>query len=242
MECRGGGRDRDGDGGGSHFFTASKTILNQIQRLLLWGIKSNLHSIPTDCNQRDERHGWMADAHLAAESAMLKFDMAAFYTNFLRDIRDVQDEKGQITDTVPHIWGSRPADPAWGTACPLIAWYMYQYYGDTRILADQQIQSPQVLAELQKIECYVCGYSIGHEVIPESCPRCGASRYAFEKDITLRKAWELARSGMTATLGILADAQKESEGRMKDVLSRQIDIERNLLSDMRRELEGIRAK
>jgi alpha-L-rhamnosidase len=62
--------------------------------------------------------------------------MAAFYTNFLRDIRDVQDEKGTITDTVPHIWGSRPADPAWGTAYPLIAWYVYQYYGDKRILED----------------------------------------------------------------------------------------------------------
>jgi len=62
--------------------------------------------------------------------------MAAFYTNFLRDIRDVQDEKGTITDTVPHIWGSRPADPAWGTAYPLIAWYVYQYYGDRRVLED----------------------------------------------------------------------------------------------------------
>ena len=61
----------------------------------------------------------------------MNFDMAAFYTNFVRDIRDVQDEKGRITDTVPHIWGSRPADPAWGTAYPLICWYMYQYYGDT---------------------------------------------------------------------------------------------------------------
>jgi alpha-L-rhamnosidase len=117
-------------------FACSKPVLNAIQRIVTWGQKTNLHSIPTDCNQRDERMGWMGDAQGTAEEAMMNFDMAAFYTNFLRDILDVQDEKGQITDTVPHIWGSRPADPAWGTAYPLIAWYMYQSYGDRRILEE----------------------------------------------------------------------------------------------------------
>ncbi len=117
-------------------FSCSKPVLNSLQRIIVWGQKTNLHSIPTDCCQRDERMGWMGDAQGTAEEAIYNFDMAAFYTNFLRDIRDVQDEKGTITDTVPHIWGSRPADPAWGTAYPLIAWYVYQYYGDRRILED----------------------------------------------------------------------------------------------------------
>jgi alpha-L-rhamnosidase len=80
--------------------------------------------------------GWMGDAQGTAEEALFNFDMAAFYTNFLRDIADVQDDQGRITDTVPHIWGGRPADPAWGTAYPLLAWYMYRYYGDTRVLEE----------------------------------------------------------------------------------------------------------
>ncbi len=117
-------------------FACSKQILNDLQRIIVWGQKTNLHSIPTDCCQRDERMGWMGDAQGTAEEAIYNFDMAAFYTNFLRNIRDVQDEKGTITDTVPHVWGSRPADPAWGTAYPLICWYVYQYYGDRRILED----------------------------------------------------------------------------------------------------------
>ncbi len=117
-------------------FACSKPVLNGLQRIIIWGQKTNLHSVPTDCDQRDERMGWMGDAQGTAEEAILNFDMAAFYANFLRDIRDVQDEKGQITDTVPHIWGSRPADPAWGTAYPLIAWYMYRYYGDRRVLEE----------------------------------------------------------------------------------------------------------
>ncbi len=117
-------------------FSCSKPVLNQLQRTIVWGQKTNLHSIPTDCCQRDERMGWMGDAQGTAEEAIYNFDMAAFYTNFIRNIRDVQDEKGTITDTVPHIWGQRPADPAWGTAYPLLCWYMYQYYGDRRILEE----------------------------------------------------------------------------------------------------------
>jgi len=117
-------------------FVASNPLLNQIQKIIRWGQSTNLHSVPTDCDQRNERQGWMGDAQVTAEEAMLNFDMAAFYTNFLRDIRDVQGEDGTITDTVPHKYGSRPADPAWGTAYPLIAWYMYQQYGDRRILEE----------------------------------------------------------------------------------------------------------
>jgi len=117
-------------------FVSSNPALNGLQKNITWGQKTNLHSVPTDCAQRDERMGWLGDAQGTAEEALYNFDMAAFYTNFLRDIRDVQDEKGQITDTVPHLWGFRPADPAWGTAYPLLAWYMYQYYGDTRILEE----------------------------------------------------------------------------------------------------------
>jgi alpha-L-rhamnosidase len=81
--------------------------------------------------------GWLGDAHLTAEPAMMNFDMGAFYTKFIRDIQDVQDKEGALTDTVPHIWGQRPADPAWGTAYPLLCWYMYRYYGDKSLLKSQ---------------------------------------------------------------------------------------------------------
>ncbi len=118
-------------------FSCSQPLLNRLHHLVTWGQKTNLHSIPTDCNQRDERMGWLGDAHLTAEGAMMNFDMGAFYTKFIQDIRDVQDKKGTITDTVPHIWGQRPADPAWGTAYPLLCWYMYRHFGDKSLLVAQ---------------------------------------------------------------------------------------------------------
>ncbi|HUY12350.1 MAG TPA: family 78 glycoside hydrolase catalytic domain [Terriglobia bacterium] len=117
-------------------FAASKPILNQIQSLIYWSQLTNLFSIPTDCDQRDERQGWMGDAQVTADEAVLNFDMAAFYTNFIRDIHDEQHPDGTITDTVPHRYGSRPADPAWGTAYPQLCWTMWKYYGDRRILEE----------------------------------------------------------------------------------------------------------
>lgn len=165
-------------------FAASKDILNGLQRIITWGQKTNLHSIPTDCDQRDERMGWMGDAQGTAEEAIMNFDMAAFYTNFVRDIRDVQDDQGRITDTVPHIWGSRPADPAWGTAYPLICWYMYQYYGDTRVLEEQYEGLRKYVEFLRsKAEGGLVKFSsYGDWVAVEKCPGAIVSSFYYYYD------------------------------------------------------------
>ena len=117
-------------------FVASRQILNDIQRLIHWSQVTNLFSIPTDCDQRNERQGWMGDAQATAEEAMMNFDMAAFYTNFIRDIRDAQFPDGSLPDTVPRKYGGVPGDLGWQTAYPLLCWYMWQQYGDRRILEE----------------------------------------------------------------------------------------------------------
>lgn len=165
-------------------FSASTQILNDIQHLILWGQKTNLHSIPTDCCQRDERMGWMGDAQVTAEEAMMNFDMAAFYTNFLRTIRDEQAADGSITDTVPHVWGQRPADPAWGTAYPLIAWYMYQNYGDRRLIEDYYDSLKKYVEFLRgKAENGLLKYSYyGDWVAIEKCPGSLVSTFYYYYD------------------------------------------------------------
>jgi alpha-L-rhamnosidase len=119
-------------------FVASKQILNQIHQLIYWSQLTNLFSIPTDCDQRDERQGWLGDAHVTAEEAMMNFDMAAFYTNFVRDIQDAQAPNGSVPSTVPSRWGDFPADLGWETAYPLLCWYMWEQYGDRRILEQNE--------------------------------------------------------------------------------------------------------
>jgi alpha-L-rhamnosidase len=66
--------------------------LNQLQSNLEWTQRDNLHSVPTDCNQRTERQGWMADASVSAETAHHNFAMKPFYRNWLRSIVDVQQD------------------------------------------------------------------------------------------------------------------------------------------------------
>ncbi len=116
-------------------FECSSDLLNRIHQNIVRGQLANLMSIPTDCPQRDERQGWLGDAHLSAEEAILNFDMAAFYSKFLEDIRLAQKDDGSLPDTVPpYITRLYPADPAWGTAYLELAWLMYFYYGDEQIL------------------------------------------------------------------------------------------------------------
>jgi alpha-L-rhamnosidase len=117
-------------------FMCSNQLLNRVHKNIRWGQLSNLMSIPTDCPQRDERMGWLGDAQLSAELAILNFWMPSFYEKFMADIRDSQAEDGSIPDVVPPYWKLYPADPAWGTACVVIPWLLYVYYGDIRALQE----------------------------------------------------------------------------------------------------------
>jgi alpha-L-rhamnosidase len=169
-------------------FSASKDILNDLQRIITWGQKTNLHSIPTDCDQRDERMGWMGDAQGTAEEAIMNFDMAAFYANFVRDIRDIQDDKGRLSDTVPHIWGGENSDPAWATAYPLICWYMYQYYGDTCVLEEHYDGMRKYVEFLRsKAENGLVKFSsYGDWVAVEKCPGTIVSSFYYYYDVKIQ--------------------------------------------------------
>ena len=182
-------------------FVASKTLLNQIHKIIRWSDLTNLMSVPTDCDQRNERMGWMGDSQTSAEGMMLNFDLAAFFTNFVRDIRDVQDPDGTITDTVPLRYGSRPADPAWGTAYPLICWYLYQQDGDRRILEENYDGLKKYVEFLNsRAPDNVLRFSYyGDWVSTEKTPGAEVSDFYYYYDT-------LVLSQMAAVLGNSADA------------------------------------
>lgn len=118
-------------------FECSDKLINRIHHNAQWGGRTNFHSIPTDCCQRDERMGWLADAHLSSYSMLYNFNMAPAYAKFLRDIQDAQGEDGRIPDCVPQYWGgSNPGDPMWAAAYPIITWDLYRHTGDVRLLEE----------------------------------------------------------------------------------------------------------
>jgi len=121
-------------------FESSDSTLNQLWRNILWTQIDNLISIPTDCPQRDERMGWMGDAQVFSQSSIYNMDMAAFYTKYIRDIRDSQ-KKGRFADFVPYPYNRGPhlvicmvGSPAWADAGIIIPWDIYLNYGDKRII------------------------------------------------------------------------------------------------------------
>jgi alpha-L-rhamnosidase len=131
-------------------FVTSDSLLNRIHRATLWSQMGNTHGFPTDCPHR-EKGGYTGDGQIVAESSIHDFQMAAFYTKWLNDMRDAQEENGRIPDISPTLIGGHSGGTAWGSAYILIPWWMYQYYNDTRILEEHYVSMKRYLEYLHNL-------------------------------------------------------------------------------------------
>jgi alpha-L-rhamnosidase len=116
-------------------FVSSDSLLNQIHLAGQWSQMGNTFSYPTDCPHR-EKGAYNGDGQVIAETAMHDFQMASFYTKWLNDMRDSQEENGRIPNTSPTLVGGMGGGVAWGSAYILIPWWMNHYYQDIRVLKD----------------------------------------------------------------------------------------------------------
>jgi alpha-L-rhamnosidase len=123
-------------------FLSSNPVLNKIYNVSLWTIVDNLHSIPTDCPDR-ERCGWLGDAHTTAVTDLCNFDMYRFYVKYLNDIRSQLGRGGETYKKEPATSGiptniapgrriCEEARVDWGATIVLLPYYLYQYDGDIR--------------------------------------------------------------------------------------------------------------
>lgn len=115
-------------------FSCSDERLNQLQSNIAWGMRGNYLSIPTDCPQRDERMGWMADTQVFVPTAAYNADIAAFMSKWMVDVADAQREDGAHSDVAPVMKGLNYGTPAWADAGVIVPWALYREYGDRRIL------------------------------------------------------------------------------------------------------------
>ena len=119
-------------------FTCSDADVNKLYENIVWGQRSNFLSIPTDCPQRDERLGWMADAHIFARTATFNRDVASFFAKWMDDVADAQSAAGAFPDVAPRLAGlSEEGAPAWADAGIIVPWTLYTVYGDLRLLERQ---------------------------------------------------------------------------------------------------------
>ena len=121
------------------WFRSSERLLEQLYELMVCSLEANYVDVPTDCPQRNERLGWMADALLFAPVASYTYDIAAFMSKWFDDVLDARTAAGGFADIAPRPtarWSERPSEgaPAWADAGVQLPWLMYERYGDREVL------------------------------------------------------------------------------------------------------------
>lgn len=117
-------------------WVCSEPIVNRIYRNVVWGVRGNYRSIPTDCPQRDERQGWLGDRSEESRGETYLFRTASLYAKWLRDMEDAQREDGAVPDVCPPYWPIYSDNVTWPASTVIIPGHLYEQYGDRRVLAE----------------------------------------------------------------------------------------------------------
>ena len=112
-------------------FHCSNELLNQIHRNAVWTLGNALYGMPMDCLYREPISYVYVSGVFSVLSA--RKHMPLFWTKWLHDVADTQDEKGSVSAIVPE-YSVHVFDSAFGGIYPVLVWYCHQYYGDDRIL------------------------------------------------------------------------------------------------------------
>ena len=100
-------------------FVCSSELLTQLFHNIVWTQRGNLHGVPTDCPNRDERMGFGGDMQAFSQTAIFNMDMAAFFTKWMRDFRADQAIDGRFPDFAPTRTRAAPCHPWVGVTRPL---------------------------------------------------------------------------------------------------------------------------
>lgn len=145
-------------------FHCSKPMFNQIYNLIDWAIRSNMASVLTDCPHR-EKIGWQEQNHLMQYSMQYRYDLGPLYKKIMDDLAASQLENGAIPTIAPEY--VRFADgfedtPEWGSAFIISPWYIYQWYGDKRLIIEHYPAMKRYLNYLtSRADNHIVAYGLG---------------------------------------------------------------------------------
>ncbi|KAL3454871.1 bacterial alpha-L-rhamnosidase [Aspergillus insuetus] len=122
-------------------FKCSDPLLNQLHSNIVWGMRGNFLSVPTDCPQRDERLGWTGDIAVFAPTGAYLYGVPGMVKDWLRTLALEQlEDNGNVPPLIsPNLFGPQGKNPTalWGDCVVTLPWDLYQAAGDPRILEDQ---------------------------------------------------------------------------------------------------------
>ena len=117
------------------YFDSSCDDINDLQKLMHNTFRSNYHGYPEDCPAR-EKCGWLGDAEVVSNWALLNYDMTSSYEKYMDDIRTTTEVYGTWQMISPGKRGCGEASPLWGCAQIIIPYYMWQYTGNRSVIED----------------------------------------------------------------------------------------------------------
>jgi alpha-L-rhamnosidase len=138
-------------------FDCSDPLLSRLHENVVWSMRGNFLSIPTDCPQRDERLGWTGDLAIFAPTATLLYDCVGMLRGWLKDVFAEQSKYGGVPPFVvpnpltksPMFGHVKPA-AVWADVAVLAPWALYQATGDVEILRDQYQSMVDWIASIPK--------------------------------------------------------------------------------------------
>ena len=150
-------------------FESSNKLINQIHSNVLWTFKSSLQGIPQDAAERSERVAWLGDTGFNLEDYLFVLNTASFWSKWLDDIKDSQKTDGDLPVVSPLHWRKTYYMwPTWKSTYPLVAWYLYQYYGDERVLETHYDGIVKLMEFLGKqADHYIIAKDLGDHMEPD---------------------------------------------------------------------------
>lgn len=131
-----------------HIATGDEQI-NQLLSNTIWSQRSNYLSIPTDCPNRNERLGWLADTQIFCETGSYFADTQKFFHKWMRDVRDSQYQSGAYPVVAPvGCQGDQGMRCGWSDAGVIVPYIIFKQYNDIDIIRDNWDSMERYMAHI----------------------------------------------------------------------------------------------
>ena len=196
-------------------FETSNEIINQVFKNAYWGIRGNYRGMPTDCPQRDERHGWLGDRVTGSYGEAFIFNNAALYSKWLQDIEDSQSPEGSISVVSPRYWTIYHDDVTWPSAYFYIAKMLQMQYGDTRPIKKHYASMKRYLERIQEVSMQ--DYILTKDAYGDWCMPPERQELIHSEDPARKTAKEVLSTTMYYSLLNIMSEFAEITGNKKDI-------------------------
>ncbi|TLD18549.1 hypothetical protein PspLS_10270 [Pyricularia sp. CBS 133598] len=136
------------------FFNCSNASINKLHENVVWSMRGNFLSLPTDCPQRDERLGWTGDLQVFAPTATFLYDTVGILGSWLQDLaaEQMEESRGGVPpvvcpEVIPLSWPKNMPQAIWDDVVVLAPDVLHTYSGDLDLL---ERQFPSMVAWLEK--------------------------------------------------------------------------------------------